>query len=44
MEAQQKPEVLKRLQAGVKPLQKRTVTLAPISKTKPRVRHLINVK
>ena len=29
MEAQQKPEGLKRLQAGVKPLQKRTVTLAP---------------
>ena len=29
MEAQQKPEGLKRLQAGVKPLQKRVVTLAP---------------
>lgn len=29
MEAQQKPEGLKRLQAGVKPLQKAKVTLAP---------------
>ena len=29
MEAQQKPEGLKRIQAGVKPLQKAKVTLAP---------------